>query len=58
MHILKRYEEDGYKSDYKIYGWIESNNFYWWSEAETVYFHPDTTKAFHDLESIEIIDLT
>ena len=47
-----------YISDYPIYAWIENNNFNWWSEAETVYFHPDTVGAFNGMSGMKIIDLT
>ena len=47
-----------YVSGYPIYGWVENNTFYWWSEADTVYFHPDTTKAFKGMSWVKIIDLT
>ena len=51
-------DDDGFKSDFEIYGYIENGNFYWWSEAEEVYFHPDTTNAFRDYYNCVTIDLT
>lgn len=46
---IKNVSNDEYNSAYDIYGWVDSNNdFYWWSEADEVYFHPETINAFRD----------
>ncbi len=46
---IKNVSNDEYNSAYDVYGWIDSNNdFYWWSEADEVYFHPETINAFRD----------
>ena len=58
VELISNTEDDGYTSTDEIYGWIEDNKFYWWSEAETVYFHPNTTNAFREFTSIVTIDLT
>ena len=38
--ISTNYNDQNYPSDYDIYGWVDNNKFYWWSEADIVYFHP------------------
>lgn len=46
---IKNVSNDEYNSAYDVYGWVDSNNdFYWWSEADEVYFHPETINAFRD----------
>ena len=49
---------DGYKSSYEIYGWVENNEFYWWSAADKVFFHPNTLKAFKRFSTLVTVDLT
>ena len=49
---------DGYTSENPVYGWIENGEFRWWSNAYTVYFHPDTLNAFEEFSNIVTIDLT
>ena len=49
---------DQYNSLKDIYGWIENGNFYWWSEADIVYFHPQTLNAFKKYDNIVTVDLT
>ena len=56
--IISNETNDNYHSDYQVYGWVENNKFYWWSEAELVYFHPDTFKAFSKFSKITTINLT
>ena len=51
-------EDDSYTSDYEIYAWIEDNVFNWWSDAETVYFHPNTTMAFSYFSALTNVDFT
>ena len=46
-----------YPSDEVIYGWVENNHLYWWSEADQIYFHPNTTGAFRNCGAIITIDL-
>ena len=58
VQLISSTEEDDYKSSKEIYGWVEDNNFYWWSEANKVYFHPKTVSAFRSFPSIVSIDLT
>ena len=56
--LIHNESNDEYNSNLPVYGWIEDNNFYWWSQAEKVYFHPDTLKAFAEFGSIVSVDLT
>ena len=47
-----------YPSDYDIYGWVDNDNFYWWSESNVVYFHPNTLGAFRQMTKLTNVDLT
>lgn len=44
--------------DYAIYGWQDGDTFYWWSNADTVFFNATQRNAFRDLPNVETIDLT
>lgn len=56
---ISNVSDDEYNSTVDIYGWVENNKFYWWSEdADFVYFHPETRNAFMTFGKIETIDLT
>ena len=54
---IKNVSEDEYNSAYDIYGWVENNKFYWWSEADTAYFHPDTVKPFYSYTNLVTVNL-
>ena len=55
---ISNVSSDQYNSLTDVYGWIDSNNiFYWWSEADIVYFHPNTLHAFMNMGNITNIDL-
>ena len=57
--LISNTASDGYLSTIPIYGWVDaSGNFYWWSEAETVYFHPNTLNAFYNYSKVTSIDLS
>lgn len=58
VQLISNTEDDGYLSIEEIYGWVENNQFYWWSEAPIVYFHPKTKNAFRWFQKITTIDLT
>ena len=58
VQLISNTVNDDYKSKYEVYGWIEENNFYWWSEADVVYFHPKTKSGFRRMQNIVSIDLT
>ena len=49
---------DQYNSPQDVYGWIENGHFYWWSEADIVYFHPQTLHAFKKIDNLVTVDLT
>ncbi len=51
-------DDPDYPSNTPIYGWIENNIFYWWSETPIVNFHPDTLSAFSHYSEILSVDLT
>ena len=55
--IVSTGEYDEYPSETPVYAWVESNNFYWWSEADIVYFHPKTRRAFNNYGSLTLVDL-
>ena len=57
VKLISNSSSDQYNSEYDIYGWVENNNFYWWSEASFVYFHPETRNAFEKFGNIVTIDL-
>lgn len=45
--------------DFVVYGWLDSEgNFYWWSNADIVYFASNTTQAFRNFYNAETIDMT
>ena len=46
-----------YPSENEVYGWVENNNFYWWSEANVVYYHPYTLGAFRLMTNLATVDL-
>ena len=46
-----------YPSNYEVYGWVDNNHFYWWSEANVVYFHPNTLGAFRLMTELTSVDL-
>ncbi len=50
--------EDGYNNDMKIYAWLDGTTLNWWSEADNVYFHPNTTSAFMKWTNATFIDLS
>ena len=57
--LISNTSNDGYTSTVPVYGWLDSSgNFYWWSEAETVYFHPSTVNVFNGYSKITSIDLS
>ena len=58
VQLISNTTNDDYKSKYEVYGWVEENNFYWWSEADIVYFHPKTMNAFRWMQALTIVDLT
>ena len=58
VQLISSEENDEYKSSKEIYGWVEDNHFYWWSEAKTVYFHPKTLGAFRLMYNLKTVDLT
>ena len=55
---ISNVSNDSYNSRKDIYGWVEDGKFYWWSDADFVYFHPDTEKGFYDFSNITSIDFT
>ena len=57
VKIISNESDDDYNSLNLVYGYVEDNNFYWWSEADIVYFHPKTVKAFNRFSNIVTIDL-
>lgn len=58
VQLISNTEEDDYKSEHEIYGWLENNDFYWWSDADKAYFHPKTINAFRYMTNLVTIDLT
>ena len=58
VQLISSTSNDSYRSTDEVYGWVENNNFYWWSEAETVYFHPNTLAPFKEMSNVLTIDLT
>jgi len=59
VQSIKNVSNDQYNSQAEVLGWIDSNNvFNWWSNAETVYFHPDTIQAFRNFDAITSVDFT
>lgn len=40
-----------------VYGWLDGNTYYWWSEADIVYFNPKTLFAFYSFKNMLNIDL-
>lgn len=59
IRLISNTASDGYTSTVPVYGWLDaSGNFYWWSEAETVYFHPNTVSAFTNYTKVTSIDLS
>ena len=57
VQLISNTTNDDYKSKYEVYGWVEENNFYWWSEADIVYFHPKTMNAFRWMQTLITVDL-
>ena len=56
---IQNVSNDQYNSLAEIYAWIDSNGmFNWWSNATTVYWHPNTMRAFRNVSNITEIDLT
>ena len=59
VQVISTQEDDpDYPSNMPIYGWIENDVFYWWSETPIVNFHPDTLSAFSHYSEILAVDLT
>ena len=56
--ISTSYNDPDYPSDYDVYGYVDNNHFYWWSESNVVYFHPYTLGAFRNMLSLTSVDLT
>ena len=57
-YIISTSDNDAnYPSDYEVYGWVDNNNFYWWSEADLVYYHPNTLGAFRQMTKLTYVDL-
>ena len=55
---ISNVSNDQYNSMADIYGWVDSDGvFNWWSEAETVYFHPNTLHAFKDMSELLNVSL-
>lgn len=50
--------DPNYPSNYEIYGWVDNGHFYWWSESDTVYYHPYTLGAFRLMTGLTRVDLT
>ena len=50
-------DDENYPSAFDIYAWVENNNLYWWSEANVVYYHPDTLGAFRQMTNLLTVDL-
>ena len=58
VQLIHNVSNDQYNSLADIYGWVDSNNvFNWWSEAETVYFHPTTLNIFRNMPEVLEVDL-
>lgn len=56
---IQNVSNDQYNSLADIYAWIDSNGvFNWWSNATTVYWHPNTMRAFRNVSNIIEVDLT
>ncbi len=51
-------DDSDYPSNMPIYGWIENNIFYWWSETPIVTFHPNTLSAFSHYAELLTVNLT
>lgn len=49
--------DTNYPSDQEVYGWVDNNKLYWWSEADMVYFHPNTLGAFRLMTKLTYVDL-
>ena len=47
-----------YPSNHEVYGWVDNNRFYWWSESNVVYYHPNTLGAFRLMTNLATVDLT
>ena len=59
VQAIHNVSNDQYNSLAEIYAWVDSNGvFNWWSNATTVYWHPDTMRAFRNVSNITEIDLT
>jgi len=59
IQLIDNVSEDQYNSLADIYGWVDANGvFNWWSEANIVYFHPSTLKAFNNMGNLISVDLT
>ena len=59
VQLIHNVSEDQYNSAATIYGWVDGNGiFNWWSEANIVYFHPSTLKAFNNMVEILSVDFT
>ena len=56
--ISTEHNDANYPSDHEVYGWVDNNKFYWWSEASTVYYHPNTRGAFRLMTNLLTVDLT
>ena len=55
---IKNESNDQYNSTTDVYGYVENGHFYWWSDADIVYFHPSTLKAFKSMGDLLTVDLT
>ena len=57
-YVISTSDNDAnYPSDHEVYGWVDNNKFYWWSEAELVYYHPNTLGAFRQMTKLTKVDL-
>ncbi len=55
---IQKLDDGSGTSDLAVYGWYDgSETFYWWSNAETIYFNSSQTGAFRELTNVESIDL-
>lgn len=58
VQVISNVSDDQYNSSLTIYGWVENNTFYWWSEALIAYMHPNTTRAFYKFGNLISVDLS
>ncbi len=59
IFLISNTVNDGYLSEAPIYGWVDSNGkFNWWSEADEVYFHPNTLYGLRNIYNAVTIDIT